>query len=259
MNTNITSSRSNTRIMRRKTAGNCGEKTRGPHKQRCVERVGHTPYSSRPIAPLGGAGVADRAFLPSGLRAGSPGSRSSRRASPSLPSSRRRRGDRARCDRCGAVRPAAARRRVIPGRALQPIAAEAAEVLAAIRRRAVAGSLGSTAAELARDVGTTIERSARVLHLLTTAGHVRPDRWRSRFMPTDYAGLMARMPAVRSLIELIAGLHASRPGPDARRAAVDARSILAGVAADRGEPYDGGGSVPPDLGSGAGGGRRRRA
>ena len=211
-----------------------GVTTRTPRALRnreCVGRVGQTPCITRATAAWGGAGVARRVGRERSTRGGV----------------RRRRGDRARCDRCGQLRPRSCRSRFLPGRALQPLAGEASEALRLIRRRAVAGSLGTTAAELGRDTGSTTARAERILRQLATAGHVRPDRWRSRWMPTDYAGIMERMPAVRSLIDRWSALDATRLPADARPLVADARAIRDGITGPGCVPTTGGQSVPPNL------------
>lgn len=232
--------------------------------QKCVGHVGQTPSCSRLSTARGGAEVAGRVA-----------GRGSRvppvRGLATKPSGRRKRGDRARCDRCGQLRPRACRYRFLPGRALQPVTPEAAEVVHYMRRRVAASGIGSTAPELARDVGSTTARVERILQHLQSAGHCRPDRWRSRWMPTDYVGLFERMPAVRSVIDRLAAADAATLPPGLRPAAADARSIMSDITGSGYVPATGGRTLPAHLetpgngtravdslaGVGGGGGRRR--
>ena len=128
----------------------------------------------------------------------------------------------------------------------RPLGREADRALQIILGRAVVAFIGTTAADLAVELGSTVQWTERILRHLQQCGCVIPDQpTRSRYLPTRYLGITEQLADVEKLIRDIANVDARTPRAGITALVATARRILSDAGPSRGcIPYVGNRSVP---------------
>ena len=128
----------------------------------------------------------------------------------------------------------------------RPVGREADRALQIILRRATVAYVGTTAAGLAVELGSTVQHVARLLRHLETCGLVIPDQpTRSLFLPSSFLGLSEQMADVEQLVVDLASVDARTPRAGLTALIASARRILSDAGPARGcVPYNGNRSVP---------------
>ncbi len=128
----------------------------------------------------------------------------------------------------------------------RPVGPEADRVLQFIMRRAAAAYVGTSAAVLADEMASTVQRSARILRHLEQCGLVISDQpTRSMFLPTQYVGLTEQIATVEQLVVDLASVDARTPRAGLTALIATARRVLCDAGPSRGYvPYTGARNVP---------------